>query len=607
MVPLVAGCSQTRKLASIRQGEQVAALSLPSDDDEPLELPSENQVDTIPFSSDPQIMRAIKDDQSGEMVATDVIRASKVTARFRHVAERLGKLRLEFDITVPAGVRDSKWQLRFTPTMRMMGDTVELEKVFVTGGRYRRAQLKGYQRYKAFLSSILPDSTDYVRIGQFEQFLNRHYPQIYALKTDSTYVSDPEAENLFGVTCAQAVEHYTNQLRYMANLRRKNNAGRMFGKYVKSPIVSDGIRLDTVLLDENGDFVYRYIQDVASRKGLRKIELSLNAQVYEQDKLLSEGKSPEDLVFYVSSLSTLVDRIDRYKFLIIKRMVYDKTLAIIDFALGKDVLDTTLGSNASELRRIAQCVRDMSVDEAFEPDSIVLTASCSPEGSYRYNEKLSSRRSRSLVDVIEDMDDLHLWEIKPRSVAENWEMFETLAVGDSVMSEGEKEELLALVRSSADKDAVEGRISRMGCYKYLREHVYPRLRTVQLEFYLHRRGMVQDTLHTTELDTVYAAGIKALTELDYKAAVEKLRPYGDYNSALALAAAGYNYSALDVLEHMECSSSKELYLKSLVLSRLDRHAQALTVFRECVEKDPSMSHRANLDPEMSYILKYVNP
>ncbi|MCQ2135806.1 MAG: hypothetical protein MJY67_02705 [Bacteroidales bacterium] len=606
MLPFIAGCSQTRKLSSIRQGEQVAALSLPGDDEEVVELPSESQVDTIPFSSDPQIMRAIKDDQSGEMVATDVIRASKVTARFRHVAERLGKLRLEFDITVPAGVRDPRWQLRFTPSLRMMGDTVQLERVLVTGGRYRKAQLKGYQRYKAFLASILPDSTDYVRIGQFEQFLSRHYPQIYALKTDSTYVSDPGAENLFGVTCAQAVDHYTNHFRQMANLRRKNNSGKMYGKYVKSPIVSDGIRLDTVLLDENGDFVYRYIQDVSSRKGLRKIELSLNAQVYEQDKLLAQGKPAEDLVFYVSSLSSLVEKVDRYKFMIIKRMVYDKTMAIIDFALGKDAIDTTLGSNASELRRIAQCVRDMSVDEAFEPDSIVLTASCSPEGSYRYNEKLSSRRSRSLVAVLEDMDDLHLWKIKPRSVAENWEMFETLAVGDSIVSEREKEELLSLVRSSADRDAVEGRIARLGCYKYLREHVYPRLRTVQIEFYLHRRGMVQDTIHTTELDTVYASGLRALSELDYKSAVEKLRPYGDYNSALALAAAGYNYTALDVLEHMNCSSSRELYLKALVLSRLDRHSQALASFRECVALDPSMFHRANLDPEMSYLLKFIN-
>lgn len=599
-------CSALRKLSVIKDGGKLAAISIPDEEDAIPEISMMTQTDTLPEIDDPLIMRAIRDDKTGEMIATDVIQASKVTARFRHVAERMGKVRIEFDIVVPSVVRDSKWQLRYTPVMRMLGDTIELDKVLVTGKRYRESQMKGYEKYRAFLASILPDSTDYVRIGQFEQFLHRHYPDVYAMKTDSSYVSDPEAENLFGVSCAQAVEHYTNHYRLNLNERRKGRASYMYGKYVKSPLVTEGIRLDTVMMTQEGEFIYRYVQEVSSRKGLRKIGLSLSAQVYDQGKLLASGSSGDDLVFYVSSLSTLVENTERFKFMIIRRMVYDRTMAIVDFAVGKDVIDTSLGCNGSELRRIRECLVGLASDEAFVPDSIVLTASCSPEGAYVFNERLSQRRAKSLVDYLGSFGESDAWVMKPRSKAENWEMFETLAVADTAMDYSAKERLLALVRSSGDRDVAETKISRMPEYRYLREHIYPRLRTVQLEFFLHRRGMLADTLHTTELDTVYAAGLRALSELDYKTAVEKLRPYGDYNSALALAAAGYNYTALDILDRMDCKTAGELYLKALVLSRLDRLKESLETFRKSVDADPRMVHRANLDPEMSFVLKYLN-
>ena len=78
-------------------------------------------------------MKAIKD-EDGEMVATDVISAAMVTARFRNVAERHGMVDLRFRIIVPAVMRDSKWQLRFYPDMYVLGDTLALDPV-VTGIR----------------------------------------------------------------------------------------------------------------------------------------------------------------------------------------------------------------------------------------------------------------------------------------------------------------------------------------------------------------------------------------------------------------------------------------------------------------------------------------
>ncbi len=45
-------------------------------------------------------MRAIKDEETGEMVAADVLEAASISAPFRNVAEWLGKVDLAFQVIV---------------------------------------------------------------------------------------------------------------------------------------------------------------------------------------------------------------------------------------------------------------------------------------------------------------------------------------------------------------------------------------------------------------------------------------------------------------------------------------------------------------------------
>lgn len=598
-------CSSPRKLGDIRSGETAVSMSLPSDE----EIAEENEEEIAAVAVDtsrngePIIMNAIRDDSTGEMVATDVIVASTVTARFRHVAERFGKILLEFDIAVPGEMMDSKWQLRFLPTMMMMEDTVAMDPIFITGKKYRDAQLRGYQRYEAFLRSIVTDTLDFVQIRQLEIFLQRSFPQTYAMKNDTTIISEPDAVGLFGVTQRSALEHYTRHNLVSRNERRKGNMGRKFRKYVKDPIETEGIRLDTVITGDGGEFIFRYRQQVASRPGLRKIVVSLQGEVYDFGKRIGVMPQPEDLVFYVSSLSSLTDNTQRYLLRVLERRVHDRTLALIDFNQGSSVLDTTLGDNSSELTRIRKVIDDLSSRDEYEPDSIVVIASCSPEGSYRANSELARRRSEALAVHLDEIQQDDSWKMIARSIPENWTLLETLVANDSVLSERSRREMLELIRSSGDRDAAERRLSRMADYRYLREKIYPRLRTVSLEFYLHRRGMVKDTVHTTELDTRYMEGVEALKNLDYPRACEILRTYRDYNAALALVASSFNWSALEILDELKQDSPQIQYLKAIVYSRLEKKEEALDAYRRSVEMDPAMAYRANLDPEVAELVR----
>lgn len=603
---LCLSCSPYRRIQKIRSGEVMIGLSVPAEppaeEDEDVSV----TIDSIrgSLSEGPIIMNAIRDSETGEMVASDVIVASKVTARFRNVAERAGYVTIGFDITVPAAMADSRWQLKVKPMMRIQSDTLALDPVYITGSGYRAAQLRGYERYRAFLATIITDTSDFVRLHQLEVFLQRHFPETYAMKNDSSLIPEPLAANLFGVTQREALHHYTSHLRRNINERRKARAGRLYSRYVKDPIVTEGIRLDTVLVSADGDFTYCYEHTFRSRPHLRKVMVALDGDLYEMGERLTALPFPDELTFYISSLSSLADMTPRYRMTIVERMVYDNTKALIDFEVGKSAVDTLLGDNASELLRVRKCIGSVLARDDLELDSLVVVASCSPEGSFESNRRLSEARSRAVLDYIgEYVPEEWRDSLVASSLPENWAQLTLLVENDTVISPHARRSICSMIGSMKNPDRTERELAKLPDYRYMREKLYPQLRSVKFDFYLHRKGMLKDTIHTTEIDSVYMEGVQALTDLDYKRAVGILRPYDDYNAALAFMSADYNHSALDVLGRLDDHNPKVCYLKAMVLARLGQLEEAMKYFDLCIAYDPYMEHRANLDPEMHELVK----
>ena len=153
-----------------------------------------------------------------------------------------------------------------------------------------------------------------------------------------------------------------------------------------------------------------------------------------------------------------------------------------------------------------------------------------------------------------------------------------------------------------DLDAREVALRRLEGFRYIEENIYPKLRRVQFNFMLHRKGMIKDTVHTTQLDSVYMRGVEALKERDYKLAVTLLRPYACYNTAVAYVCMDYNKSALDILLKLPADARRD-YMLAVVYSRLGDERQALQHFLSSVEQDEAMRLRGNLDPEISALIK----
>lgn len=633
VISILYSCSVQKKLEQLKKGEApTAQLTLGNQESFIPQIKNEKvSRDTLKIKDDDGteilIMKAVKDEETGEMVAADVIDAAMVTARFRNIAERKGKVDLAFQVVVPASMRDSKWQLRFYPDMFVLEDSIRLEPVIITGSSYRKAQLKGYEQYEKFLSRIIDDSTAFVNVRQLEIFLKRNIPEVYAFKEDSTYVSDEQFLSVYGVSQREAVEHYTNQFAKNMNERRKARMDKMYARYVKAPIVTEGIRLDTVMVNNEGDFIYNYVQTINTRPKLRRVDIVLSGEIYEQDTKLYNVPRSEPLTFYISSIAAFVDNTERYLTKVVERRASANTECRIDFEVGKSDIKPELGNNAVGIKRIETTLASLLENDTFDLDSVVISATASPEGTYAANGKLAQRRSESVskyfqsymrhyadslveaAGVSMDLDGTIMTQTKkvnvipltPRCIPENWDGLYNLVDNDVVMNVDQKE-LFFKRFNVKNPDDREARMRSDDYYKYMREALYPQLRTVKFNFYLHRKGMVKDTIHTTVIDSTYMRGVQALMDMDYEAAMVLLRPYEDFNTAVAYMGLDRNRSAMKIISKME-KTPEVNYLMAILYSREGELDKAVECYVRSCKQNTSYVYRGNLDPEISVLIK----
>lgn len=624
-------CGPT-KLTRIQQGNMQASLVLPKESDIPeLEYRAARR-DTIivkdETGKDVLLMKAIRDDASGEMVANEVLDAAIVTARFRNIAERRGKVDLQFQVIVPKDMQDSKWQLRFYPDMFILEDSLRLDPVIITGMDYRKAQLKGYEQYERFLAKIISDTTKFINVHQLEIFLERNIPQVFAFKTDTTEVSDELFYSYYGVSDRQALEHYTDHFAKWRNAKRIRDKGKMFNKYVKAPIVSEGIRLDTVIRDINGDFIYNYTQTINTRPRLRKVDVFLSGDIWEQDKRIYNVPASEPLTFYISSLSSFADQSEHFMTRVIERKAEANASYKIEFAQGRADIELDRGDNYEQIGFVKDNLTDLLRNEVFDLDSIVVVANASPEGSWSTNGSLSKRRGDVVVRYFEDfMADYRKQVAREggfsvdeegnvvsaqrnipkirfisRSVPENWSLLDRLVGDDPRLSREQKERYFSH-SDMRDRDAREAAMKKDDYYTFVKDSLYPMLRVTDFGFHLHRRGMVQDTVHTTELDVVYMEGVRLLKDMEYEKAVTILGPYQDYNAAVAYMGAERNASAMLILKNIKDRTPQVNYLMAILYSRTGNEKEAVQCYMDACRQDHSYVYRGNLDPEISVLIK----
>ena len=283
---IMMGCSTQQKIKKIKKEHLQASVAMSEDSQQMQQLymaDTTTKVEIQNIKGESIIMNAVKDEESGEMVAVEQLNAIVVEAKFRHLAERNGYVDISFDIIVPKEMQDEDWQLRFQPQFRILEDTLNLDELLITGAKYREGQQKGYVQYNKYLETIISDTADFYKTFTKDHLLTVFLERNVNREKSSFFRgSRQKTGTAFGVTEAQAVDYYTRHSLIRKNNKKKEKMDEMFARYVTDPIKLVGVRLDSVINNADGTIRYNYVQPVKTRRNLRKVEMVLKGEIYER-------------------------------------------------------------------------------------------------------------------------------------------------------------------------------------------------------------------------------------------------------------------------------------------------------------------------------------
>lgn len=415
------------------------------------------------------VVKAEKDSLTGEDITTVELSEVTVTARSKQVAERNGKVNLDFIITVPSELINKKWQSQLTPVAYILQDSLLLDKILLSGADFAKMQKKGYAQYQAFIASIIPDSLylqelfdekgykkaledieqEYyqawsgefllqdqwidwkektnLRYAYFNHKLDRNKRKIEGIKTplsvlpaywlyrDMDYEVVPSRYKLF-VSGKYQIKLKTITPEDSAKIADKYfNFKKMAENQRKKEMAQDMynkyVRFPyqparlDTVIHEGGKFVYYYRQELPATEQTKKIDLTLHNFILSREKDKRQLPNSDTLTYYVSSMLQFLDRTPRYKKKIVSRKDEVNVTAYVNYKTGTTSFDENLGNNRRELEKVNETIRNINYTGEFLIDSIRMTATSSPEGSAYMNLQLSKSRAINLKKYLVDTSD----------------------------------------------------------------------------------------------------------------------------------------------------------------------------------------------------------
>ena len=474
----------------------------------------------------------------GERVMALQIEQVTVVAKMRSIPERNGRVVLDFIVTLPRQLLGKSRSVVITPILHKPDESVALEDLVIRGGRFSLLQERDYWQYETYVERFRPDT-----VGR-------------------------EAA---------------------------------FNRFVKFPYPED-VRLDS-LVEGRSTVTYYYSQAVKTDETSKKMLVTLQGQVLAVDDSAYRLPPSDTLSYIVSSMLSFVDTVPRYRIRIVDKYLTVEDRNYIQFFVGDTRVVDTLGDNWRQLDKITGLMRQIVEQQEFWVDTITLTAASSPEGDYAFNDRLSQGRAQALKRYLvrrygRSIDTM----LTVRWVAEDWqELTNRIRTDREVVN---RDAILELIVAEKNPDRREQAIRQRFPkeYAYIRSVIYPQLRAVNFRYSLRRKGMVKDTIHTTELDTAYARGVQLLQKRKYAKALYILNDYNDRNTVVAHLSLDHNERAMELLATMPKDAVTE-YLRAIACSRLGRKAEGREHFLEACRLDGRMEYRGNLDPEIAELLK----
>ncbi|MEG1700516.1 MAG: hypothetical protein RR270_04460 [Alistipes sp.] len=415
-----------------------------------------------------------------------------------------------------------------------------------------------------------------------------------------------------------------------------NRRDYAFSRLVRHPYPSEA-RLDTIIRRVDGKIDYHYTEQVAADENTSRLYLHLAGNVKNRSGNSYQLHKSDTLMYNVASMTTFIDETPRYMQRVVLRDAEANARYNFIFPKGKSTLDTQRAENRQQLSAVRELTRKLMTDPIYIIDSITLRATSSPEGSWQKNDRLARERAEALRNVVVSdfrvlYDSLKIAAnislddsgkvvmekktndtalpnlpniLRTKWLAEDWRRLRELVAADALIAN--KQELLTMLSPESNFDGREWQIRAKypKAYTRMRDELYPQMRAVDFRFNLHRRGMQQDTVYTTEIDSSYMHAVELLKKRHYDEALTVLREYDDRNTALAYMSLGYDAAAYRILraEPHSATTADLQYMMAILAARLNDEQQAVRHFLRAVELRENLKFRGNLDPEISRLIR----
>ncbi len=427
------------------------------------------------------------------------------------------------------------------------------------------------------------------------------------------------------------VQKFYNTQKIARNEARKAMKDEKYHDIVRFPFNPDA-ELDTVIYAAD-QVKFLYSQKVPADENSARMKVYVVGNVLSGNGSKYPLPKSDTLTYLVSSMTKFIDKTPRYVRKIIARDAEANTSVNFYFPQNDFNLNETIAVNRKGVKKVKDLTLALMTDPVYRIDSLTLFASSSPEGSWRVNGEIAQKRAKSIRDVLvreftalydslsvgvnvemdeagnlihrevkDEIPDLPNL-IKIRTIPEDWNKLRSLIVSDADFK-GHKDAILRIIDREQEPDRREWLIKSQykSEYAYMLEKLYPIIRAVDFRFSLSRRGMKQDTIYTNEPDTTYARAVEYLEERKYEQALEMLRPYDDVNTAIAYMSLGYDKAALRIFEKSPQTADNK-YMQAILQARLGNEEKVVRLLLTAAEMDGQMKFRANLDPELSELVK----
>lgn len=427
------------------------------------------------------------------------------------------------------------------------------------------------------------------------------------------------------------VKKFYNTQKIARNEARKAMKDEKYHDIVRFPFNPDA-ELDTVIYAAD-QVKFLYSQKVPADENSARMKVYVVGNVLSGNGSKYPFPKSDTLTYLVSSMTKFIDKTPRYVRKIIARDAEANTSVNFYFPRNGFNLDETIAVNRKGVKKVKDLTLALMTDPVYKIDSLTLFASSSPEGSWRVNGEIAQKRAKSIRDVLvreftvlydslsvgvnvemDEAGNLIHREVKDeipdlpnlmkiRTIPEDWNKLRSLIVSDADFK-GHKDAILRIIDREQEPDRREWLIKSQykSEYAYMLEKLYPIIRAVDFRFSLSRRGMKQDTIYTNEPDTTYARAVEYLEKRKYAQALEMLRPYDDVNTAIAYMSLGYDKAALRIFEKSPQTADNK-YMQAILQARLGNEEKAVRLLLGAVDMNAQMKFRANLDPELSELVK----